>query len=80
MMRRVQNAVDSPGSGNGQCDGGGGGGGGLIILDKRTVLDWKLYLVQEYCDGVSLDELRLQLVWAQVTLMARLDVALPSAD
>ncbi|EFJ48733.1 hypothetical protein VOLCADRAFT_90528 [Volvox carteri f. nagariensis] len=34
--------------------GGGGGGGGLKIIDKRTVLDWKLYLIQEYCDGGSL--------------------------
>ncbi|KAG2498355.1 hypothetical protein HYH03_003614 [Edaphochlamys debaryana] len=43
-------------NGQGTPGGGGGGGtpGGFKIVDKRTVLDWKLYLIQEYCDGGSL--------------------------
>ncbi|GIL77290.1 hypothetical protein Vretimale_3044 [Volvox reticuliferus] len=39
------------GPANGQ---NGGGGGGMKIIDKRPILDWKLYLIQEYCDGGSL--------------------------
>ncbi|KXZ48633.1 hypothetical protein GPECTOR_26g536 [Gonium pectorale] len=44
---------DSP-SCSGMGTPGTPGAGGLRIIDKRTVLDWKLYLIQEYCDGGSL--------------------------
>ncbi|KAG2440195.1 hypothetical protein HXX76_004307 [Chlamydomonas incerta] len=42
-------STDSPASGN-----GANSTPGMKIVDKRPVLDWKLYLVQEFCDGGSL--------------------------
>ncbi|KAG2454955.1 hypothetical protein HYH02_000782 [Chlamydomonas schloesseri] len=49
MTVQGASSTDSPGSGT-----GANGTPGLKIVDKRPVLDWKLYLVQEYCDGGSL--------------------------
>ncbi|GFR41905.1 hypothetical protein Agub_g2695 [Astrephomene gubernaculifera] len=53
---RTDCSGESPRSGPGGVGTGIGGlpSSSIKIIDKRPVLDWKLYLVQEYCDGGSL--------------------------
>ncbi|GIL63599.1 hypothetical protein Vafri_17636 [Volvox africanus] len=50
----VQGVSDPDTSDSCQSPSNGQNGGGMKIIDKRPVLDWKLYLIQEYCDGGSL--------------------------